>query len=73
MVPGGKPPKSQARALVEALYDIVEVLADADPQDKAELYAELGVSRTYHTDGRVAVEAPRVGYKCVSARFKQKA
>jgi hypothetical protein len=57
VVPGGKLTKSQARALVEALHDIVEVLADADPQDKAELYAELGVSLTYHTDGRVAVQA----------------
>ena len=57
VVPGGKLRKSQARALVEALRDIVDVLADADPADKAELYAELGVSPTYHTDGRVAVEA----------------
>ena len=56
-VPGGKLTKSQARALVEALRDIVDVLAEADPEDKADLYAELGVSLTYHTDGRVAVEA----------------
>jgi site-specific DNA recombinase len=56
-VPGGKLTKSQTRALVEALRDIVDVLADADPEDKADAYAELGVSLTYHTDGRVAVEA----------------
>jgi hypothetical protein len=44
------------------LRDIIDVLADADPDDKAEAYAELGVSLTYHTDGRVAVQAlPRGG------------
>jgi hypothetical protein len=37
--------------------DIVDVLADADPEDKAEAYAELGVGLTYHTDARVAVQA----------------
>jgi site-specific DNA recombinase len=57
VVPGGELTKSQARALVETLRDIVDVLAEADPEDKADLYAELGVSLTYHTDGRVAVEA----------------
>jgi hypothetical protein len=44
--------------LVEALRDIVDVLADADPAHKAELYAELGVSLTYPIDGRVAVLGP---------------
>jgi hypothetical protein len=58
--------KSQTRALVEALHDIVDVLADADPEDKAEVYAELGISLTYYTDGRVAVEALPRGAKCVS-------
>ena len=56
-VPGGKLTKAQVKALVGALRDIVGVLADADPADKAELYGELGVSLTYHADGRVAVEA----------------
>jgi hypothetical protein len=46
-----------AGALVEALRDIVDVLAEADPENKADRYAELGVSLTYHADGRVAVEA----------------
>ncbi len=56
-VPGGKLTKSQVRALVEALRDIVTVLAHADVEDKAALYAELGVRLTYHPDGRVRVEA----------------
>ncbi len=37
--------------------------ADAVPADKAELYGELGVSLTYHSDGRVAVEALPRGAK----------
>jgi hypothetical protein len=55
-VPGGKLTKTQVRALVEALRDIVAVLSDADVEDKAALYTELGVSLTHHPDGRVQVE-----------------
>jgi site-specific DNA recombinase len=57
VVPGGKLTETQTRALVEALRNIVDVPAEADPADKAELYTELAVSLTYHTDGRVAVQA----------------
>ncbi len=56
-VPGGELTKAEIKALVVALRDIVGVLGDADPPDKAELYAELGVRLAYHPDGRVAVEA----------------
>lgn len=60
-IPGEKLTKEQIRALIRELRNVVRVLADADPADKAELYAEMGVSLTYHPDGRVAVEAlPRV-------------
>ena len=38
------------------LRDIVSTLADADPEDKAELYRELGVNLTYCPDGRVNVQ-----------------
>ena len=55
-IPGGKLTSSQVRALVDALRDIVTVLAEADPEDKAELYGELGVNLTYHPEGRVSVE-----------------
>ena len=65
-VPGGKLTKSQVRALVEALRDIVAVLADADVEDKAALYAELGVNLTYHPDGRVRSRHGRVGLRFVS-------
>jgi site-specific DNA recombinase len=54
-VPGGKLTKNQVRALVAGLRDFVSTLADADPEDKAELYRELGVTLTYSPDGRVNV------------------
>jgi hypothetical protein len=54
-VPGGKLTASQVRALVEALRDIVAILAEADQEDKADLYSELGVSLTYHPEGRATV------------------
>ena len=50
-LPGGKLTTAQVKGLVAALRDIVGVLAEADPADKAELYGELGVSLTYHPDG----------------------
>ncbi|MGH8936366.1 MAG: recombinase family protein [Acidimicrobiia bacterium] len=62
-VPGGKLTPSQVRALVEALRDIVQVLAEADPEDKADLYTELGVDLTYHPEGRVTVEMKPRGVK----------
>lgn len=50
--------KSEIKKLVLALHDIAAVLATADPQDRAEVYAELGVSVTYDPVRRlVAVEA----------------
>ena len=56
-IPGEKLTKDQVRVLIKHLRGIVDVLANADPADKAELYAEMGVSLNYHPDGRVAVEA----------------
>ena len=65
-IPGGKLTSSQVRALVDALRDIVTVLAEADPQDKADLYGELGVNLTYHPEGRVQSRCIRVGLTFVS-------
>jgi hypothetical protein len=42
---------------VKALRDIVDVLADAEPADKAELYNQLGVSLRYGPAGMVSVQA----------------
>jgi hypothetical protein len=36
--------------LVQALGDIVTVLHDADPADKAEVYQQLGLRLTYHSE-----------------------
>jgi hypothetical protein len=47
----------QVKALVPALTHIVEVLAEAEPQDKPELYAQLGISLAYDPDGTVTVES----------------
>lgn len=42
---------------IPSLRDIVEVLAAADPEDKSELYAQLGVSLSYDPTGTVTVQA----------------
>lgn len=65
-VPGDQLTSEQVKALVKALKDIVEVLADAEPADKAELYDQLGLSLSYEPDGTVAVESrPRGVQVCV--------
>ena len=61
--PGGKLSSSQVRVLIGAMRDIIDVLADAEPADKAELYAELGVKLRYDPSGRVSVEATPDGRK----------
>ena len=53
VVPGGKLTKEQIRRLVLELRDIASVLATADPKDKNEVYAELGVRVTYDHHRRV--------------------
>lgn len=42
--------RSQIAGLVRALGDIVTVLRDADPDDKAEVYRQLGLRLTYQTE-----------------------
>ncbi len=49
--------KNEIKTLVRQLKDIVGALANADPKDKRAIYDELGVSLTYHRDGRVHVAA----------------
>ena len=48
---------AEIKTLVRQLKDIVAVLADADPEDRRAIYAELGVNLTYHPDGRIRVGA----------------
>ncbi len=57
------------RAMVESLGDMAQVLAEADPKDKAEVYAGLGITVTCHPDQRkvVAEARPLAGVlPCVS-------
>lgn len=56
-VPGDRLTAEHVKALVNALKDMVNVLADAEPTDKSELYDQLGVSLTYDPDGTVTVES----------------
>ena len=44
--------------LVKAIGDVMQVLKDADPADKAEIYSRLGLTLTYHpNEKRVVAEA----------------
>lgn len=56
-VPGDQLTSDQVKALVKALKDIVDVLANAEPADKTELYDQLGISLAYDPDGTVTVES----------------
>ncbi len=63
---------NHVNALVTGLRDIVGTLADADPDGKAELYRELGVTLAYRPGGWANVQVlrlrvnVRVGGVCVS-------
>ncbi len=48
--------EAEIKAIVDRLADIVRVLHDADPDDKAEIFRQLGLRLTYHP-GRGLVEA----------------
>lgn len=47
---------AEIKALVDRLADLVRVLADADPNDKSEIFRQLGLKLTYHP-GRGILEA----------------
>lgn len=56
-MPGGELTADEVKALVTALKDIVSVLAQAEPADKAELYDQLGVRLRYEPSGSVSVQS----------------
>jgi hypothetical protein len=63
--------REQIQYIVTTLTDITQVIHDADPRDKAEIYSKLRLRLTYHP-GKAAVlvesrPAP-VGIKFVSER-----
>ena len=45
--------------MVTALHDIISVLSEADPADKAEIYGQLGVTVMYQPGEKTAVVRAR--------------
>jgi hypothetical protein len=45
--------EEELRLLVQCLGDMTQVLAEAEPRDKAQVYSELGISVTYDPDQRL--------------------
>ena len=48
-------------AMVSSITDIIALLASADPADKAELYAQLGLRLTYNPGQRTVTPARKSG------------
>jgi site-specific DNA recombinase len=55
--------EAEIRATVDRLADLVSVLADADPDDKSEIFRRLGLRLTYYP-GRGLVEAQIMPAEC---------
>ena len=55
--------EAEIRAIVDRLADLVRVLAGADPDDKSEIFRQLGLKLTYHP-GRQIVEAQVTPAEC---------
>jgi site-specific DNA recombinase len=51
----------QIASIVTALGDILAVLRDADPADKAEIYSQLGLRLTYQPGHRIVRAEARLG------------
>ena len=47
------------RSMIEGLGEMAQVLADADPKDKAEVYSALGIEVTYRPDLRILAVTSR--------------
>ena len=41
--------------MIEGLGEMTQVLADADPKDKAEVYSALGIEVTYRPELRIEI------------------
>jgi site-specific DNA recombinase len=42
--------EAEIKSIVDRLADIARVLVDADPEDKAEVFRQLGLKLTYHPE-----------------------
>jgi hypothetical protein len=57
--------ETEIRAIVEWLKSAAEVLGEADPNDRAEIFRQLGLKLTYHPGRRLVaatVEPARYGF-----------
>jgi site-specific DNA recombinase len=55
--------EAEIKAIVNRLGDLVRVLAEAAPNDKSEIFCQLGLRLTYHP-GRRLVEAQVMPAEC---------
>jgi hypothetical protein len=55
--------EAEIKAIVDRLADLAHVLADADPNDKSEIFRQLGLRLTYHP-GRGLVKAQVMPAEC---------
>jgi hypothetical protein len=65
--PGPRMTEREIKSIVDKFADIAAVLTDADPDDKAEIFRQLGLRLTYHP-GRQLVQAQVEGWRENSGR-----
>jgi hypothetical protein len=56
--------KEEISAIVNAITDLLTVLRDAEAQDKAELYGQLGLKLTYDPGAKKVTARARLGDTC---------
>jgi len=54
---------AEIKAIVERLADLARVLADADPNEKSQIFRQLGLRLNYHP-GRELMEAQVMPAEC---------
>jgi len=61
--------REQIKYIVTTLTDITQVIHDADPRDKAEIYSQLGLRLTYHPGKAAVLVEARPAPASVCVRF----
>ncbi|GAA4511416.1 hypothetical protein GCM10023096_17930 [Nonomuraea ferruginea] len=64
---------AEIRSMIEEVGDLVRLVGEADPDDKAALYTQLGLKLTFYlekqyVEARIAPEPPHVRSVCVRGR-----
>ena len=62
--PARRMSKEEINAIVTAITDMMSVLRAADPADKTEVYARLGLRLTYHPGPRTVNARAELGQSC---------